>query len=41
MSEKQKMTYEQFVKAMRESVRADGTPLNPPMTLLAPNAQRM
>ena len=37
----EKTTYEQFVKAMREGVRADGTPLKPPMTLLAPYAQRM
>jgi cytochrome c553 len=34
-------TYEQFVKAMREAVRPDGTPLKPPMTLMAPYAQNM
>ena len=37
----EKMTYEQFVKAMRESVRPDGTALKLPMTLIAPYAQRM
>ena len=35
------VTYEQFVKTMREGVRADGTPLKAPMTLLMPYAQKM
>lgn len=34
-------TYEQFVTAMRESLRPDGTDLRVPMTLVAPYAQRM
>lgn len=34
-------TYEQFVRAMREGVRPDGTALQAPMTLIAPYAQRM
>jgi cytochrome c553 len=36
-----KVTYEQFVKAMREGVRPDGTPLKPPMNGLLAYAQRM
>jgi len=36
-----KVTYEQFVKAMREGVRPDGTPLKPPMNGLKAFAQRM
>ena len=34
-------TYEQFVGAMRNGTRPDGSPLRPPMTLVAPYAQRM
>jgi mono/diheme cytochrome c family protein len=34
-------TYDNFVAAMRNSMRPDGTPLQPPMTLVAPYAQRM
>ncbi len=34
-------TEEQFVAALRTSVRADGSALQPPMTLVAPYAQRM
>jgi mono/diheme cytochrome c family protein len=34
-------TYEQFVRAMREGVRPDGTPLQAPMTLVASYAQNM
>lgn len=34
-------TYEQFVRAMIESVRPDGTAIQAPMTLIAPYAQRM
>jgi mono/diheme cytochrome c family protein len=36
-----KVTYEQFVKTMREGVRADGTPLKPPMNALTQYAQKM
>ena len=32
-------SYEQFVKAMREGVRPDGTPVKPPMTLITPYAK--
>jgi mono/diheme cytochrome c family protein len=35
------VTYEQFVKIMREGVRSDGTPVKLPMTLVMPYAQRM
>lgn len=34
-------TYEQFVAAMRDGKRPDGTALLPPMTLVAPYAKRM
>jgi mono/diheme cytochrome c family protein len=34
-------TYEQFVKAMRDGVRPDGTALKPPMTLIQPYAQKV
>jgi len=34
-------TYEQFVAALRQGVRPDGTPLQMPMTLVLPAAQRM
>ncbi|MCK6503419.1 c-type cytochrome [Myxococcota bacterium] len=34
-------SYEDFVAAMRESRRPDGTPLQLPMTMIAPYAQRM
>lgn len=34
-------TFPQFVKAMREGVRPDGTKLRAPMTLIAPYAQKM
>lgn len=34
-------SYEQFTKAMRDSVRPDGTPLKPPMTLIAPYAKNI
>lgn len=34
-------TQEQFVAAVRTSVRADGSALRPPMTVVAPYAQRM
>jgi cytochrome c553 len=36
-----KVSYEQFVKAMREGVRPDGTPVKPPMNAIMPYAQRM
>jgi cytochrome c553 len=35
------VTYEQFVKAVREGVRPNGEALKPPMTLLVPYAQKM
>jgi cytochrome c553 len=34
-------TYDQFVTALAKSQRPDGTPLRPPMTLMAPYAQNM
>jgi mono/diheme cytochrome c family protein len=34
-------SYEDFVKAIREGIRPDGTPLKAPMTLVAPYAQNM
>ena len=34
-------TYPQFVTAMRDGMRPDGTPLLPPMTSVVPYAQRM
>jgi cytochrome c5 len=34
-------TYEQFVAAMREGKRPDGTSIQAPMTLIMPYAQRM
>jgi mono/diheme cytochrome c family protein len=34
-------TEEQFVRALREGVRPDGTPLGPPMSAIMPFAQRM
>jgi len=36
-----KVSYEQFVKTMREGIRHDGQPLKPPMTQLMPFAQKM
>jgi mono/diheme cytochrome c family protein len=36
-----KVTYDQFLKTMREGVRADGTPIKPPMNALMPFAQKM
>jgi hypothetical protein len=34
-------TYEQFVTALRQSTRPDGTALRPPMTFQQPYAERM
>ncbi len=34
-------SYDQFVRALRQGVRADGTPIRPPMTLIAPYAANM
>jgi len=34
-------TFDQFVRALRESVRPDGTPIRVPMTLIAPYAKNM
>ena len=34
-------TYDQFVHALRESMRPDGTPIRVPMTLIAPYAKNM
>lgn len=34
-------TYEQFVRAMRDGVRPDGTAIRPPMTLMIPYAQQI
>jgi mono/diheme cytochrome c family protein len=34
-------TLEQFARALRDGVRPDGTPVQPPMTLVLPYAQRM
>jgi mono/diheme cytochrome c family protein len=34
-------TYEQFAVAMKDGTRPDGTPLQPPMTLVLPYANRM
>jgi mono/diheme cytochrome c family protein len=34
-------TYEQFVRAMRDGVRADGAAIKPPMTLIMPYAKKV
>ena len=34
-------TYDQFVNAMRNATRPDGSPIQPPMALITPYAQRM